>query len=43
MEDFMTTIIAPPDLSARPLHLTVERLIIAPPGTLFRAWTEQFV
>jgi len=38
----MTSIIAPPDLSARPFHLTVERQMIAPPGALFRAWTEQF-
>lgn len=38
----MTTVIAPPDLSSRPLRLTTERKMIAPPGILYRAWTEQF-
>jgi uncharacterized protein YndB with AHSA1/START domain len=33
--------ICPPDLSARPLHLTVERSMRATPAVLFRAWTEQ--
>jgi uncharacterized protein YndB with AHSA1/START domain len=31
-----------PDLSARPLAFTSERAMIAPPETLFRAWTEHF-
>jgi len=38
----MTSMIAPPDLSARRFHLTAERQMITPPGALFRAWTEQF-
>ncbi|MBZ5590797.1 MAG: SRPBCC domain-containing protein [Acidobacteriia bacterium] len=38
----MTNIVAPPDLSQRPLCLTAEREMIAPPGMLFQAWTEQF-
>ena len=38
----MTTIIARPDLSSRPLSLTCERAMLAPPAALFRAWTEQF-
>jgi uncharacterized protein YndB with AHSA1/START domain len=33
--------ICPPDLSARPLHLTVERTMQVAPSVLFRAWTEQ--
>lgn len=33
---------APPDLSTRPFRLSVERAMIAQPGALFRAWTEQF-
>ncbi len=35
-------VVAPPDLSPRPFRLTVERTMIAPPGALFLAWTEQF-
>jgi uncharacterized protein YndB with AHSA1/START domain len=31
----------PPDLSARPFHLTVERTMRATPSILFRAWTAQ--
>jgi uncharacterized protein YndB with AHSA1/START domain len=31
----------PPDLSSRPLRLTVTRAMAAPPQVLFRAWTEQ--
>ena len=38
----MTAIIAPPDLSARPLRLVWEHAMVATPGALFRAWTEQF-
>jgi uncharacterized protein YndB with AHSA1/START domain len=38
----MTVPISHPDLSARPLHLTVERAMVAPQDVLFRAWTEQF-
>jgi uncharacterized protein YndB with AHSA1/START domain len=38
----MTTVIATPDLSARPFRLNVERAMMAHPGALFRAWTEQF-
>jgi uncharacterized protein YndB with AHSA1/START domain len=34
-------VIAPPDLSARPFHLTVEYEMQAAPGALYRAWTEQ--
>ena|ERR1035441_9871529 len=34
--------IAEPDLSNRPLQLTVERTMAAAPAVLFRAWTEQF-
>jgi uncharacterized protein YndB with AHSA1/START domain len=33
--------ICPPDLSARPFGLTVERTMRAAPEVLFRAWTEQ--
>jgi len=35
-------IVAPPDLSGRPLQLTSERTMLASPATLFHAWTEQF-
>lgn len=38
----MAMVIAPPDLSPRPFHLTTARTMIAPPDVLFRAWTEQF-
>jgi len=38
----VTLTIAPPDLSSRPFCLTIERRMMAPPGVLFRAWTEQF-
>jgi uncharacterized protein YndB with AHSA1/START domain len=38
----MTMPTCPPDLSSRPFRLTVERAMTAPPGVLFRAWTEQF-
>ena len=31
----------PPDVSARPLRLTVERTMVAPPLVLYRAWTER--
>ncbi len=31
-----------PDLSSRPLQLTVERTMAASPGVLFQAWTVQF-
>lgn len=31
-----------PDLTSRPLELTVERLMSASPGALYRAWTEDF-
>ena len=33
--------ICPPDLAARPFHLTVERTMQAAPDVLYRAWTEQ--
>jgi uncharacterized protein YndB with AHSA1/START domain len=38
----MTTVNAPPNLSARSFHLTTVRNMTAPPDVLFRAWTEQF-
>jgi uncharacterized protein YndB with AHSA1/START domain len=34
--------IGEPDLSKRPLRLTVERTMAAAPAVLYRAWTEQF-
>jgi hypothetical protein len=42
MEVFMTMVVASPDLSSRPFRLIAERAMIASPGVLFRAWTEQF-
>jgi uncharacterized protein YndB with AHSA1/START domain len=33
--------VAPPDLSERPFHLTVERTMSLPPDVLFGAWTEK--
>jgi uncharacterized protein YndB with AHSA1/START domain len=38
----MVTVVAPPDLSARPFRLCTERAMKAPPDVLFRAWTEHF-
>jgi uncharacterized protein YndB with AHSA1/START domain len=38
----MATAIARPDLSARPFRFTCERAMLAAPGVLFRAWTEEF-
>jgi uncharacterized protein YndB with AHSA1/START domain len=38
----MTAIIAAPDISARPFSTTCERMMVASPGALYRAWTEQF-
>jgi uncharacterized protein YndB with AHSA1/START domain len=38
----MTKAIAVPDLSSRPLRAICERVMIASPSALFRAWTEQF-
>src|SRR4029079_15895155 len=37
-----TPAICMPDLSARPLSLTVERAMDATPAMLYSAWTEQF-
>lgn len=37
----MVTHVSVPDLSSRPFHLTVTRRMDAPPGVLYRAWTEQ--
>jgi uncharacterized protein YndB with AHSA1/START domain len=31
-----------PDLSSRPLHLTAERTLAAPPREVYLAWTERF-
>jgi len=42
MENLSKAAIAPPDLSPRPFRLTAEHKMMAPPGVLFRAWTEQF-
>lgn len=38
----MTIPISVPDISSRPYHLTVERIMESSPQVLFRAWTEQF-
>lgn len=38
----MTMPICIPDLSSRPFHLTVERVMDSSPEILFRAWTKQF-
>jgi uncharacterized protein YndB with AHSA1/START domain len=38
----MPTIIAPPDLSNRPIRVVCERAMLASVETLFRAWTEGF-
>lgn len=38
----MATIIAPPDLSNRPIRLVCERTMLATPSALFRAWTQEF-
>ena len=38
----MTHIIAPPDLSRRPLGVRCSRNTVAGPAILFRAWTEKF-
>jgi uncharacterized protein YndB with AHSA1/START domain len=37
----MSAIFRPPDLTARPHNLTVERLMHSTPEALYRAWTEQ--
>ncbi|RAL24175.1 SRPBCC family protein [Thermoflavimicrobium daqui] len=37
----MSNPITLPDLSSRPYRLTVERLMVASPEVLYRAWTEQ--
>jgi activator of Hsp90 ATPase-like protein len=37
----VTAITCPPDLSSRPLRLTVERAMSTAPAILYRAWTEQ--
>jgi len=34
--------LCPPDLSSNPFRFTIERVMDAPPDTLYRAWTEQF-
>ena len=38
----MARIIAPPDISSRPFHVTVERQMSAAASVLYHAWTEQF-
>jgi uncharacterized protein YndB with AHSA1/START domain len=37
-----SSLLPPPDVSARPLRLTVERTMVAPPAALYKAWTEGF-
>jgi uncharacterized protein YndB with AHSA1/START domain len=36
-----SSILPPPDVSARPFRLNVERTMRAPPRVLYRAWTER--
>jgi hypothetical protein len=38
----MALIVAPPDLSSRPLHQVCERTVSVARHLLFRAWTEHF-
>lgn len=38
----MTTTSYPPDVSARPLSLNVQRRMVASPAALYRAWTDEF-
>lgn len=38
-----TSPIALPDLSSRPLQLTCEKMMSAPPDVLFRAWTTEAI
>jgi uncharacterized protein YndB with AHSA1/START domain len=35
-----SSLLPPPDVSTRPLRLTIERSMTAPPPLLYRAWTE---
>ena len=42
MQDPTAMPVAPPDLSARRLQLTVLRTMTSPPEVMFRAWTVQF-
>ena len=38
----MAMLVAPPDLSGRPVRLTAMRAMATTPEKLFRAWTKQF-
>jgi uncharacterized protein YndB with AHSA1/START domain len=38
----VSSILPPPDVSARPLRLSVERAMQAAPEVLYRAWTQGF-